>query len=369
MFIKSLLLKNFRNYTNLNIEFSPGINFIVGQNGAGKTNILEGISILSGIRSFRNVSDHEIIQWGQESYYCHAAVMDSPEKEFEVGCALIADRLKKRAKIDSAEMHRISEYFGRLLTVVFSPSDIQIINGNPELRRKFFDRIISQVDLNYLNSLTELKKILISRNRLLKQLQSRRTERTGELDIWDRMLAERSSVIINKRAEFVEKFSASFGRSYSSIASEDDPPRLTYESNITARDPEAIYSVFYSSRMRDFAIGSTSAGPHRDDYGFISGNGRTFKNIASQGQRRTAAIALKSAECNFLEQSTGKKVVLMVDDIFSELDETRRENMVHILKRDNQVLFTMVDQRFADLKKFGSFKKLIVKGNGLIREE
>ncbi len=174
MYIKELALRNFRNYKNITIDFSPGINYISGPNAAGKTNILESISIISNLRSFRNVSDSEIIQWGENSYFGSSILGDSSFTRFEIGCSLLSGKIQKKAKIDGQVIKRISEYYGKFLTVIFSPEDIALAGGPPDIRRKFFDAVISKVDVDYLNNLSEFKRILASRNKLLRDIREKK---------------------------------------------------------------------------------------------------------------------------------------------------------------------------------------------------
>jgi DNA replication and repair protein RecF len=369
MYIKEIILKNFRNYEILNLKFSQGINFIIGSNGSGKTNILEGISIAANIRSFKNVHDDDIIKWGENSYYCKVFSGDNDFQEFEIGCSITAGKLIKRAKIDGVEIQRASDYVGKLITVIFAPGDLLILSGAPEIRRRFFDGIISRSDKSYMEVLSEFKRILQSRNRLMKSLQSGGSVKDAEISVWDKMFAERSSVIIKKRKEFLDKFVAPFNDAYLQVAKNDIAPDIIYKGDLHDIEPGDIIENLEKRRDRDIASGTTGIGPQRDDYIFTMHNGIHFNNCASQGQKRTSAIALKIAECNFIEYLTKKRVVLLVDDIFSELDETRRKNLIQILNRENQVIFTMVNSEYENKKDFGRFKKFILDGNGGVREE
>ncbi len=342
MHIKNLSVKNFRNYRELDLEFSPEVNFITGDNGTGKTNILEAITVTSNIKSFRNTPDSEIIFWGEESYYCSSVIENSNYRKFEVGCSNISDRIKKKIKIDSREIMRGTDYFGKLLSVIFTPVDINLINGSPEIRRKFFDSVISKIDNEYMVILSEMKKILRSRNRILKMMRERRISGTGQLDVWDDMFAEKTSFIVKKRREFIKKFSAFFTASYKNIADDDPGTDIEYVPSHISDQKHKILEELGKNRIRDIAMGTTGKGPQRDDY-ILAKEGKVFTNYASQGQRRTAAISLKMSECEIIEENSGKKSIILVDDIFSELDGKRRESMVEILNRGNQVIFTMVD--------------------------
>jgi len=297
MYVKVLKLKNFRNYENLTMEFSPGINFITGENGAGKTNILEGITITSSVRSFRNIHDREIIRWGHDSYFCSSEVADGPDRTYEVGCLAGADKVTKRLKINGAAARSMSDYFGRMLTVVFSPADIDIISGPPETRRRYFDSVISKMDRQYLVVLTEF---------------------------------------------------------------------LVYSSAGENHSEENIDRALKRIRHRDIAAGSTGTGPHRDDYLFVNEQRIGFSSYGSQGQKRTAVISLKLAECAIVEEKTGNRAIVLVDDIFSELDVKRRGNMIDILFRENQVIFTMANAVIPDTGGLGPCSTFQVVNNSIV---
>jgi DNA replication and repair protein RecF len=185
MVINKIHVKNFRNYTDTSFAFSAGHNFIVGKNGTGKTNVIEAVTIVSNVRSFRGVHDREIIQWGHDSYFCGATVIGSDDSLFEVGCAIHNDRVHRKLKVDGAEARKLSDYFGKLLTVVISPEDIRIITDGPDERRRFFDSVISKTDLSYLRTLIEFRRVLSHRNRVLKELREKRKYDDSQLDIWD----------------------------------------------------------------------------------------------------------------------------------------------------------------------------------------
>ena len=356
MYLTELSCKNFRNYPELCVNFSPEINFITGKNGTGKTNILEAIAVCSHIKSFRNVSDSDMMRWHTDNYYCSSRVHTDVVHRYEVGCSIEKERLKKRVKIDGREINRISDYYGKLQTVVFSPVDINLVNGAPEIRRRFIDSVISKTDPVYLENLNEFRKILMSRNRLLKSLRERKTSDTRQLDVFDALFAEKASYIIKKRRAFIEIFQMLFSESYRKIGLNDSGPDIKYIESINVDSDNDIVTSLISRRQKDIMSGNTGAGPQRDDIRLQMSENIHFTSYASQGQRRTAGIALKAAEFSYLEKKLSTKAIILVDDIFSELDEERRANMVKILSRGNQVIFTMVDIRMFNIDLFPSVK-------------
>jgi DNA replication and repair protein RecF len=366
MFIEELTVKSFRNYSNLQISFAPGINFIIGNNGVGKTNILEAISVISNIKSFRNINDSEIIKWNEDSYYCAVTVGNSNDSLFEIGCASAFDTIQKRLKIDGKEIKSAVEYYGRLLTVILSPIDINIINGTPEFRRRFFDSVISKIDVSFFETLGEFRKVLSSRNKLLKNIKNTGRD-FNQLDVWDILLCEKAGFIINKRISFVEKFNKLF-QNYYSIISEEDAPTISYFCTAESDDSASILKKLTKLRKKDVLFGSSSIGPQRDDFILANKKKIKFTNYASQGQRRTAAVTLKISECEIVEAEKNKKSIILVDDIFSELDEKRRSQIIEVLQRGNQIIFTMVHFDPLQLNKFRNYKGFYIELPGIVRE-
>ncbi len=342
MFIKELTLKNFRNYKNIFIEFTPGINLITGINATGKTNILESISILANIKSFRNVPDNEIIKWGENFYFCSLLLESSPFRKFEIGCSYISNIIKKKAKIDSIPRKRIADYYGKFLTVIFSPEDITLVTGSPDIRRKFFDAVISKVDTKYIDTLSDFKKITVSRNRILRDIREKKKKIYNDLDIWDNMFVRCASIILKKRIEFLNKFNSSFKDSSLFISGKRDSLSIEYKPTFTSFESDDIMKELLKSRNKEIFKGFTSAGPHRDDYVFIDEGHKIFKNIASQGQKRTASISLKIAEYKYIEQQLKVKPVIIMDDMFGELDEERRHKITDVFN-GNQVIISSVN--------------------------
>lgn len=261
----------------------------------------------------------------------------------------------------------MSEFYGKFLTVIFSPVDIDIINGPPDLRRRFFDSAISKVDQVYLKALGEFKKVLQSRNRVLKKIREDGIKDLSQLDVWDSLFSEKSSVIIKKRNEFLTEFEGIFKEHYIKISGEDESPGINYLNSSGSFDIASLHDKLLQRRRRDIVLGSTGIGPQRDDYVVSKNDGTNFVNYASQGQRRTASICLKISEFEIIESASREKCVILVDDIFSELDDKRRKNMIEILRRGNQVIFTVVDINRIELDNFTDYKEFVVEIPGVIR--
>lgn len=308
MYVDKLVLKNFRNYDSRCFEFSAGMNFIAGKNGVGKTNIIEAISVVSNLRSFRNTADSELILWGKDSYFCSASVLDNEDALFEVGYSVYNEKVKKRVKIDNVEMHKAFDFYGRLLTVVISPDDLSIINGSPDIRRKYFDSVISKADRNYFQKLVEYRKILSSRNTVLKCLRESSGVKDGQLNVWDEMFSEVASFIVKRREEFIVEFASDFSHVYKDISGELNSPIFTYTTFLSSSDKNDIFRELQKRKDRDIQFGSTTIGPHRDDYRLSNEKGNSFQNYSSQGQKRTAAVSLKFSEIMYIETIRKKKL-------------------------------------------------------------
>ncbi len=372
MHVKKLLCRNFRNYKELEIDFSPGINLITGLNAAGKTNILESVYLFSNIKSFRNVSDTELIKRGEDSYFCALNLGNPPYTAFEIGCAVSSSgKIAKKAKIDGAVKKKLSDYFGVFLAVVFSPDDIALVTGPPETRRRFFDSVISKTDSGYLHALSEYKRIIAERNNLLRDIREKKRAEFSELDIWDAMLAERASILLKKRIEFLDTYNSRFRESNLQISENLDSLHIRYVSSCRLFEKKQFFEKekfieeLIKNRNMDIFSGSTGIGPHRDDYCFVFDNDLTFKNFASQGQKRTAGISLKIAEYKIIENSREKPVILM-DDVFGELDDNRKKRIMEIIGIKNQLIISSVND-FLEIGSSDSVHKFHVQNGGIIK--
>jgi len=363
MILKNIRLVNFRNYSDIIINFSPTINCITGDNGSGKTNILEAISIISNLKSFRNINDSNIIKWNNDSYYCSGEVLDSEYSKFKVGYSIQNNKPKKKIKIDGAEIKKVSDYYGKLITVSFIPSDINIINGAPDIRRRYFDSVISKIFPDYIDELNKYRDICFSRNLLLRKIKDNKSD-FKLLEVWNKMFSEKALSIINKRKIFIKKFNEFFYKNYLNISKEENSPEIYYLSSLKSENIEGILSEVNSNIKIDLRRGNTVYGPHRDDYIIRNGNGIGFINYASQGQRRTASISLKFSEVEIIKEIKQKNSIILVDDIFSELDEKRRDGMIELLKNEGQIIFTMVNN-FLKKDILLDSKQLLIK-NGMI---
>lgn len=368
MVLDSILLKTFRNYPELKLNFQPGFNFICGPNGAGKSNIIEAVSVLSGLKSFRGAADSDMFMRGTDSYYCAGEVSRSDYSSFEVGCSGGRIPVRRKMKIDETEVPTVYEYYGKLLSVAFSPGDINLINGTAELRRRYFDSVISKFNPVYLESLREYRKILGLRNALLKSTREESVPDNRQLEVWDFMLSEKGSFIINERYRFTERLRKIFQDNYKKIIEPEGLPDIKYRNSTECEDPAVYIKKLRSRLKKDTIMGYTGIGPHRDDYLLKDFSGSLFTAAASQGQKRAAAIALKLSEMEIVEGATGKVCLLLIDDIFPEFDEGRRHNLFSLFDVKRQSFFTMADENIIDPLKKPDNIILKVSENGSVNE-
>lgn len=348
MFIKKIKLCNFRNYEDKEIEFSPETNIFYGENANGKTNILEAIYICSTGKSFRTRKDSEMILFHKEYGSVETTFMkEGREKKINF---LIRNNNKKQIKTNGIKILKTSELLGNMNVVLFSPEDIMFIKGEPNIRRKFFDILISQIKPAYIFLLKEYYNILEQRNELLK---TRRKINDIEIDVWDEKLASLNRKIKKTRDFYVEKISPYFSNYSKEISEEKEENILIYKTQIKDEEEEEILKKIKERRKQDFEKGFTSIGIHRDDYK-IKINEMEIESFGSQGQIRTAILSLKLAQKEIIEEETGEKPILLLDDVMSELDRKRREYIAKEIK-ENQVIITCTDIEDIKIEKEKTF--------------
>lgn len=325
MYINSLEVGNFRNYNFAKIEFHEKTNILYGDNAQGKTNVLEGIYLCSTSRSHKGSRDREMILMGQEDAHLKMFV------EKNQICHKIDVHLKKKkAKgiaIDGIPVKKSSDLLGMCHVVFFSPEDLAIIQNGPEARRKFIDMELCQLDHIYLHHLTKYKHVLKQRNELLKQI-SINSKLLDTLDIWNSQLVEYGTYVIKARTEFVRKLNGYIRKIHNNLTGGKENIELTYEPNVTA---SAFAQELVVMEKKDLFTKTTNTGPHRDDLSFVSEN-KDLRKYGSRGQQRTGALSLKLTEIQIVEEKTGEKPLLLLDDVLSELDRNRQNYLLEHIK-------------------------------------
>lgn len=325
MMIHSLELLHFRNYEREIFEFDEETNVLYGDNAQGKTNVLEGIYLCSTSRSHKGSRDREMILMGQEDAHLKMFV------EKNQICHKIDVHLKKKkAKgiaIDGIPVKKSSDLLGMCHVVFFSPEDLAIIQNGPEARRKFIDMELCQLDHIYLHHLTKYKHVLKQRNELLKQI-SINSKLLDTLDIWNSQLVEYGTYVIKARTEFVRKLNGYIRKIHNNLTGGKENIELTYEPNVTA---SAFAQELVVMEKKDLFTKTTNTGPHRDDLSFVSEN-KDLRKYGSRGQQRTGALSLKLTEIQIVEEKTGEKPLLLLDDVLSELDRNRQNYLLEHIK-------------------------------------
>lgn len=335
MYVSSLTLKNFRNYECEKLEFSPGTNLIYGDNAQGKTNILEAIYLFSHGRSHRAKQDLELIKF-DSPFSLQEIRFFSHERDF-LGQMVINRSGKKLIKINNIAIPKLSKLMSYLNIVLFSPEDLSLTKGSPSVRRKFMDTCISQLYPNYMASLVSFQKNLNQKNALLKTLKRSGKKSDATLSAWNSSLAQDSEIIMKYRDDFILELSA-FAKKIQAEISEEELS-VSYMPNLKHADD--IFSYLESQQAREIEYASSLFGIQRDDISITVG-GLDTRLFCSQGQQRTAALSLKIAQADFIHHIKDEYPVLLLDDIMSELDKSRRHYLWQKIK-DKQVIITCTD--------------------------
>ncbi len=352
MHLNSLTLINFKNYAEANLELSPEINVFVGDNGAGKTNLLDAVYYLSFCRSFLNPVDKQCIRLDEKFFMVQGNYLKE-EKNVSVTCA-IKEGQKKKVKKNKTEYEKLADHIGQFPAVVISPYDTNLISEGSETRRKFIDSIISQFDRSYLEKLIRYNKILQQRNALLKQFQEMRIFDNESIDVWDIQLIELGEVIYKKRSDFLLDFIPIFQNYFNGISNDQEKIDITYKSQLSEGSFKALLE---KSKRKDSAVGYTTAGIHKDDLIFMI-HDQPIKKFGSQGQQKSFLIALKLAQFELISNLLGVKPILILDDIFDKLDHKR---VAHLMRLISAHLFGQVFISDTDVERINSvFKGLTV---------
>ena len=321
MIIKSLELENFRNYKSLNIEFDKGVNILYGNNAQGKTNILEAIYVSATTKSHKGSKDRELINFeAQEGHI--KTYLDKEGLERRVDMHLRSSKSKGIA-IDTVRLKKASELLGLLNVVFFSPEDLSIIKDSPQERRRFVNMELCQLDSSYLYDLNQYNKVINQRNKLLKEAQFN-PELKDMLGIWDMQLVTYGEKIIKRRISFTNQLNDILHDIHKKLSGNNEELCMKYVPHVKENEFE---QVLKNNKEKDIKLKMTCSGPHRDDFAFIS-NGIDLRTYGSQGQQRTAALSLKLSEIELVKKITGDKPVLLLDDVLSELDSGRQNQLL-----------------------------------------
>lgn len=365
MKVDRIVLNNYRNYANLAIDFDGGLNVFIGRNAQGKTNILEAVYLGAMGKSHRTSQDDELVNWDQ----------DASSVEIFFNRQGVGNRIKLKFARDQRKEILLNDFpikprdlIGSLNAVLFSPEDLWLVKGAPVQRRHFLDIEISQASPLYYRQLLQYNRIIAQRNNLLKKIKEK-TASVSLLASWDDQLADSAAVIVSKRLEALKKLSMLANLMHRRLTASKENFSIAYRQASEEQADLGDLAGWFRKKLTqtrniDILRGSTSIGPHRDDL-ILTVNNRDLRSFGSQGQQRTGILALKLSELEFLKSETGEYPVLLLDDVMSELDGQRREQLLNFIRDRIQTFITATDAALFPAIKAGRHYKV---SNGNIVE-
>ena len=358
----NIRLTNFRNYEKLNLDFNPTKNIIIGENGEGKTNIVEALYVLSLSKSFRGSRDDVIIMNGCDQTVIEGTVKDKFKDKYK----LVLSKEGKRVYINNNKIDKISDYLSRINIVLFTSEDLKLIKDTPNTRRRLINIELSQYSNEYLKLLSQYNKVLKQRNAFLKMLRFNANSSRSYLDILTDQLIELGMRLHKHRVDFVNNISNYIESNYYRIAKKHDL-NLVYKSDFMNKDKESLVKMYKKDLDKDIMQGKTCSGVHHDDYIFEL-NGKNLKDFGSEGEQKNAIISLKMAEIDIFKNDLNIIPILILDDLFSELDKKKINNILEFISDDIQTFVTTTELTKVDKRlKIGS--KIFKIKNGNIKED
>lgn len=333
MAIRSVELTNFRSYEHVRHEFDPGVTLVVGGNASGKTNLLESVYVLAVTKSFR-AKDRDLVRHEQDHF---RIVVEADEASYALGLSVAGGSIEKRVTHDDVKQPLI-KHIGRLQVTLFEPTDLDLVAGPPDGRRKYLDFLLSQTDRSYLKTLTAYKRVLRQRNALLEGFNIERLRQ--EIFAWDVQLTELATKIYEERMKLIGVLNEMLPSVYGDIAGGSEPIELEYLPSIKTKDYSASFMETLAHNLtRDLGAGFTTIGPHREDFKVHFKN-NDITSVASRGETRSVVLACKLAELKYAEDVTGIRPLLLLDDVFSELDHDRRTYLTNRLSGYQTIITT-----------------------------
>lgn len=341
MILSALQLRNFRKHTESAVQFSPGLNFLTGGNGAGKTTILEAVYYLCTTRNFKGVPDEELTSFGSSGFALSGIF--SENSEIPVSIIYSTETGKRQYTRSGKNIHRASEVIGKFPVTLLTPEDHAITQGSPAGRRKFIDSVIAQESALYLSTLLKYNHILSSRSVLLKKLNEHYSPSTAdELEVWDEQLITEGSFLVSYRLKFLKELNEFLAQVYGNIMHNEEQPLAEYTPEYGSDPAAFLRSELQRRRNEEIRRGMNLSGPHRDDIAF-SINTLPLRLYGSQGQHKTFQIALRFAQFFYLKEKTGTSPIFLLDDVFGEVDRYRAGRISEYLRQVGQAFITVTD--------------------------
>jgi len=339
MIIEKIILKDFRSYKDKEISFNKNVNILVGKNAQGKTNILEAIFFLCLGKSFKTSKEKEVINWtaGENSGYIKG---EFKKKYRDVAVEMFFGQEKKKAvKIDGIGIRKIGELLGCVNVVFFSPEELKLVKESPDERRRFMNVILSQTDKRYFYLVGRYEKVLTNRNKLLKTSKDIEVLK-DTIDIWNRALADIAQKIYLERQKLINELAPLADKAHQYLSGGKEKIEVIYKSSFEGENyAEKMMKALEKNLEKDYRLGYTTVGVHRDEIDIFL-NGVEVKAYGSQGQQRTTALSLKLAELEIIKNRTGEEPILLLDDVFSELDSDRRTKLLKFTSKAQTIITT-----------------------------
>ncbi|EMF0327262.1 DNA replication/repair protein RecF [Enterococcus sp. E5-79] len=343
MRLNKLYLKNYRNYEELNIEFSKNLVIFLGENAQGKTNLLESIYVLAMTRSHRTSSEQELIGWTDDQAMIQGEITKGSST---LPLEILLSKKGRKTKINHIEQKKLSTYVGQMNVILFAPEDLSLVKGSPQIRRKFLDMELGQINPIYLYDLVQYQAILKQRNQYLKQLNEKKQTDLLYLDILSEQLAAFGSKVLKARAQFVKRLEFWANSLHQQITHQKEQLEIEYltavdslETHTQEQIQEQFLALLNQNKKKDLFRGTTTVGPHRDDLSFFI-NQKNVQTYGSQGQQRTTALSVKLAEIDLIKEETGEYPILLLDDVMSELDDSRQLHLLETIEGKVQTFLT-----------------------------
>lgn len=343
MRLNELQIKNFRNYKEAHLTFDKNLVIFLGENAQGKTNLLESIFVLSMTRSHRTTQEQELIGWDEENAYIKGLVQ---KKHATVPLEILLTKKGRKTKVNHIEQKKLSSYVGQMNVILFAPEDLSLVKGSPQLRRRFLDMEIGQINPIYLYDLVQYQKTLKQRNQYLKQLFEKKQSDELYLDILTEQLVDFGSKIFLARQFFIKRLEYWANQLHGQISQGKEKLTIEYVSSLPLLDTtdlETIKANFLTAlaknREKERYRQMTTVGPHRDDLIFLI-NEKNVQTFGSQGQQRTTALSVRLAEIDLIHEETGEYPILLLDDVMSELDDSRQLHLLQTIEGKVQTFLT-----------------------------
>lgn len=343
MQLNDLQLRNFRNYQDLSLTFDKNITIFLGENAQGKTNVLESIYVLAMTRSHRTNNEQELIAFDSDQAYLKGTLQ---KRNNQVPLEITLTKKGRKTKVNHIEQKKLSSYVGQMNVILFAPEDLSLVKGSPQVRRKFLDMEIGQIDPIYLYDLVQYQGVLKQRNQYLKQTAGEKKVDPVYLEILDEQLVSFGAKVLFARQRFVNRLEHWANALHQKISQNKETLTLHYVSSVSFEETAEVATIqaaflekLKQSRDKERFRMSTQVGPHRDDLSFAI-NGKEVQTYGSQGQQRTTALSVKLAEIDLMKAETGEYPILLLDDVMSELDDSRQLHLLETIEDKVQTFLT-----------------------------